>query len=248
MTEPTPATTVLGVRVDCVNKQELIDRALSWAETGKRRRIFYVNAHCLNMIYQHNSDVYLFNQSDLVYADGIGVVWAARLNRGCSLTKITGREWIIDFCQAANQKNLSIYILAGKPGIALKASQFLKQSITGIKIAGTADGFFLEKTEDQVLAEIQASSPDVLFVGMGTPVQERWIAAVQAKLPVNLFWSVGALFDYVAGVEPQVPGWLEKYALEWFWRMLIDPLGKWKRYIIGNPLFVLRVARERLAR
>lgn len=248
MSDNLPTTSVMGVRVSCVSKQSLLDCALQWAASGSKRRIFYVNAHCLNVIYKNEQDTACFNQSDLVYADGIGVVWAARLNHKCALTKITGREWIYDFCQTAAKNNLQLYILAGKPGVAEKASKALSEKIPGLKIAGTADGYFLEKSEAQVIQEIQESSPDILFVGMGTPAQERWIAFNQANLPVNLIWTVGALFDYVAGVEPLVPGLLEKYALEWFWRLLIDPRGKWKRYILGNPLFVGRVILEKFAR
>jgi N-acetylglucosaminyldiphosphoundecaprenol N-acetyl-beta-D-mannosaminyltransferase len=87
--------------------------------------------------------------------------------------------------------------------------------------------------------------PDVTFVGMGIPDQEKWIDRQREYIPSSVCWGVGALFDYVAGVELPVPNWMNHLALEWLWRLLIDPGGKWKRYLLGNPVFAFRVFRQK---
>jgi N-acetylglucosaminyldiphosphoundecaprenol N-acetyl-beta-D-mannosaminyltransferase len=96
-----------------------------------------------------------------------------------------------------------------------------------------------------VLQEISDLAPHVLFVGLGTPCQEKWIEEKLPGLAVPVIWAVGAMFDFVAGVEPRVPTWMNALGLEWFWRFLMDPIGKWRRYLIGNPLFIYRILRQK---
>ena len=81
---------------------------------------------------------------------------------------------------------------------------------------------------------------------MGTPLQEKWLAAHRHQINAPVCWAVGALFDYVAGEEAPVPDWLDRINLEWLWRLLVNPLDKWKRYLIGNPIFLLRILRQKL--
>ena len=232
---------ILGVRVDCVSKTKLLEIVSHWIAGEEMRTITYVNAHCINLASANSGYRSILNQADLVYSDGVGVVWASRFLDGCNLQKITGREWIFDFCQLAADQGLSFYILAGEPGIAERACQRLLARWPSLNIVGVCDGFFQAKSEAQVLVEIKQAIPDVLLVGMGTPRQEEWIDSHSQELPVKVCWAVGALFDYVAGAEPSVPTWMNALALEWLWRLFMDPLGKWQRYLFGNPSFALRV-------
>jgi N-acetylglucosaminyldiphosphoundecaprenol N-acetyl-beta-D-mannosaminyltransferase len=204
----------------------------------------YVNAHCLNIAYNDLAYRKILNSADVVYPDGISVVWSSRLLDGCQLQKITGADWIYEFCQLAEAEGLRIYLLAGMPGVVDKASQNLRQKFPRINIVGTCDGYFEAKSDSEVLTEITARSAQVVLIGMGTPAQEKWIAAHRGEIPFSICWAVGALFDYVAGIEPRVPGWMNTLALEWLWRLFIDPRGKWRRYILGNPLFVSRIIKQ----
>lgn len=234
------------MRIACVRLTDILERVTFGAERLQRQTILYVNAHCLNLAYVNPHYRALLNNADLVYPDGIGVVWAARFLGGGRMEKATGADWIGPFCERAVARGWRIYMLAGKPGIARTAAAKLIQSYPGLNIVGACDGFFSEKTAQEVLQEIASVAPQVLFVGMGVPRQEAWIAAHCTALPVQVCWGVGALFDYVAGVERRAPRWMRSIALEWCWRLLVDPFGKWRRYIIGNPLFAYRVLREKL--
>jgi exopolysaccharide biosynthesis WecB/TagA/CpsF family protein len=175
--------------------------------------VTYVNANCLNIAARDPQYLALLNRFDLVYSDGIGVVWAGRFLNGKRLHKVTGRDWIAHFCAVAEQQGLSIYLLAGKPGIAQRACQRMESQWPGIKIVGTADGYFIEKSEQQVIEEIDRSRPQFLFVGMGVPLQEKWIAR---NLGVYRFRSAGpwALFGFVKRA-PGVPRYGWRLALEW---------------------------------
>jgi N-acetylglucosaminyldiphosphoundecaprenol N-acetyl-beta-D-mannosaminyltransferase len=117
-----------------------------------------------------------------------------------------------------------------------------------LQIVGVCDGFFQENGTGgaDLIAEINRAKPHVLFVGMGVPRQEKWLAAQRSIIDAPVCWAIGALFDYVAGVERRVPKWLASMGLEWFWRLMIDPKGKWRRYLIGNPLFLYRILIQKL--
>ena len=115
----------------------------------------------------------------------------------------------------------------------------------GLQIVGTHPGYLDDVNIPSLITKINRAKPDILLVGMGTPRQELWLTTYRDQIEAPVCWAVGALFDYVAGIEPAVPDWLNKLNLEWFWRMLIDPMGKWHRYLIGNPIFLYRILRQR---
>jgi N-acetylglucosaminyldiphosphoundecaprenol N-acetyl-beta-D-mannosaminyltransferase len=233
------------VRVACLDFKGILDQVQDWLPEKKRRTILYANAHCLNTACEDGQLRSALNQADLVYADGISVVWASRTLGGCRLVKMTGADWIWPFCAWAQEQGVSLYILGGRPEVGPRAQNLLLARYPDLKILGCADGFFQEKSEAEVIQEINTLRPQVLFIGMGTPNQEKWLAAQRSALDVPLCWAVGALFDYVAGDEQRVPAWLYRLGLEWLWRLWVNPHGKWRRYILGNPLFVVRVLKQR---
>lgn len=237
---------ILDIRIADCDKQTLLNQIFDWAVQPQPRTILYVNAHCLNLAARLPDYRTCLKQADLVYADGISVVWASHFLKQPRLHKITGRDWINDFSAQAAQKAVKMFIFAGKPGVAERAAQRLQHNFPLLQIVGTADGYFATRSEAETLQHIAATAPDVLFVGRGTPLQEYWIAANRPCLNVPVVWAVGALFDYVAGIEQPVPAWMNRLALEWLWRLLINPRHKWQRYLIGNPEFVMRVFLERL--
>jgi N-acetylglucosaminyldiphosphoundecaprenol N-acetyl-beta-D-mannosaminyltransferase len=241
---------ILGIEVACVSRTELLEQVRDWVSTalpgkGQVRTLSYVNAHCLNILSQDRDYLNHLRSFDLVYPDGIGAVWAGRWLDGRRLYKITGADWIFQFCELAQALGWGVYILGGKPGVAQKAEENLVSKFPTLRVLGARDGYFTASDMDGVIDEIAATRPDVLFVGLGVPLQETWIAQWKLQLPVKICWAVGALFDYVAGVEPRAPAWMRRFGLEWFWRLLVDPSGKWKRYLLGNPTFFAHVARQK---
>jgi N-acetylglucosaminyldiphosphoundecaprenol N-acetyl-beta-D-mannosaminyltransferase len=239
---------ILDVDVACINREQLIRQVDEWVGQPGCKTILYTNAHCLNVATQDSRYRMLLDQADLVYADGIGVVWSSRLLYGRRMEKITGADWIDDYCSLAQRRELRTFILAGQPGIAQMAVRNLINHYPRLKIVGVCDGFFYKDgiEEASLIAEINRARPHVVFVGMGVPRQEKWLGLHRHSINAPVCWAVGALFDYVAGIEPRVPGWLDSVGMEWLWRLLIDPKGKWRRYIIGNPNFVYRILRQKI--
>lgn len=240
---------ILGVGVACLSMQGLLDQVQGWVEEGSgAHTILYANAHCLNIACQDMDYHRVLNQADLVLADGVSMVWGGRALGGCKLEKLTAVVWLRSFCQRFANSGWRIYILAGRPGVAEHAQCNLARQYPGLNFVGSSDGFFRQKNLEQVLEEVAQLAPQVVFVGMGTPLQEKWLAAHRAEISAPLCWASGALFDYVAGLEQRAPDWVDALGLEWFWRLLEDPGGKWRRYLIGNPVFIYRILRQKMLR
>ncbi len=240
-----PTANILGVRIHCLDTDCLMETVRLWSGEDRPRTVYYAHSKSLNAAYQDASFRRLLNSADLTYSDGISVVWAGKFLSGRPFCKITGADWIYDYASVAAQGAIRTYFLGSRPGIARLAADILKKTYPGLPIVGAWDGFFQEKSEADVLQDIAHTHPQVVFVGMGAPLQEKWIAAHREEIQAPVCWAVGALFDFVTGAESRVPTWMNKLALEWLWRFLIDPSGKWNCTLIGNPLFVLRVLRQK---
>jgi N-acetylglucosaminyldiphosphoundecaprenol N-acetyl-beta-D-mannosaminyltransferase len=237
---------ILGVDIKYIDKDKIFSNLEKWSKSQFKHTIFYINAHCLNIAYNDFEYRKLLNNADLMYPDGVGVVWASRLLGGPELEKMTGRDWIDEFCDLANTLQLKVYILAGKQGIAELAVEKLNSKWPDINFVGICDGYCIETKRDEILQDISEKSPHILFVGLGSPTQEKWIAGNRNEIASPICWGVGALFDFVAEVELPVPRWMDELALEWFWRFLVDPLGKWDRYLVGIPMYIFRILKQRI--
>lgn len=239
---------VLGVPVCSLTMISLIDRVRSLTQQGGQHTVMYANVHTLNAAYTDPDLRRIMNAADVVYCDGAGVVLGARLLGHRLPERMTGADWIHALCARCAVEGLSLYLLGSQPGVAERAAQKLNALYPGLYVAGTHHGHFHDTpgATETVIVTVNAVRPDILLVGMGTPLQEKWIAARRAELDVPVVWAVGALFDFVAGAQPRGPRWMLDHGLEWLYRLLSDPRRLWRRYLIGNPLFVLRVLKQRI--
>ncbi len=242
---------ILGVQIACTDREGLFRTASDWANQNEKHTICYANAHTLNIAAKNGPLCNVMNQADLVYTDGISVVWAAKFLYNIHLEKMTARAWFYDFAAQAAQSGSKIFLLGGMEGVARRAAENLVAAQPGLQVVGFQTGVFStgqSAGEELTLVEqINRAGPDILFVGLGTPLQEDWIFCNRQALKVPLCWAVGALFDYLAGSEKPVPAWMDRLGLEWLWRLGLDPRGKWERYLLGNPRFIWRVWRQKLA-
>ena len=238
--------TVLGVRVDVFTLPGLVDAVVRSARDSHRCTVFYANIHVLNTAYGDPDLRRILNQADIVYCDGAGVRLGARLLGHRLPERMTGADWIEPLCAVCAEKGVSLYFLGARSGVAAEAAARLQARHPGLRIVGAHHGYLADPAVCAgAIAAINAARPDILLVGMGTPLQEKWIAAHREELDVPVVWAVGALFDFVAGVQPRGPRWMLDHGLEWLSRLISDPRRLWRRYILGNPLFILRVLRHR---
>jgi N-acetylglucosaminyldiphosphoundecaprenol N-acetyl-beta-D-mannosaminyltransferase len=237
---------ILGNRVDCLNVEQLLTTAVRWALESTPRTILYVNAHCMNIAWSDPDYREILGKASLVYADGISIAWSSRILGGCRLEKMTGADWIQEMCNIAASRDLKLYFLGGRPGVAETAARNLQKRYPGLKIVGFSDGYFQLKSQETILEEISSVHPNIVFAGLGTPLQEKWIDQFRTSITAPVCWAVGGLFEYLSGDLRRAPGWMSKFGLEWLWLLIVQPRDKWRRYLLGNPLFVYRVLRQRL--
>jgi N-acetylglucosaminyldiphosphoundecaprenol N-acetyl-beta-D-mannosaminyltransferase len=148
------------------------------------------------------------------------------------------------------QSGRSIYLLGSDPGASAQAAAALKRWYPRLDVRGTHHGYFGLGTphSDRVVEHIAEQQPDILLVGMGTPQQELWVQRHFEEIDATVVWTVGALFEYVSGRIPRAPHWMSDNGLEWIFRLAVEPRRMWRRYLLGNPVFLGRVLEERRRR
>jgi N-acetylglucosaminyldiphosphoundecaprenol N-acetyl-beta-D-mannosaminyltransferase len=242
-------TRVFEVPIDLARPAELLARITRWAGEPERegpRRVMYANAHVLNQAQAHPPLRAALDGADVVYCDGYGVRLAARALEAEVPHRMTGADWVWGLAALCEAEGRSLFLLGSEPGVAAEAGARLRRWYPRLDIAGTHHGFFEPGSphDDRVVEELNARRPDIVLVGMGTPKQELWVHHNADRLDVDVLWTVGALFDYVSGRTPRAPGWLADNGLEWIFRLAIEPQRMWRRYLLGNPVFVHRVLRQ----
>lgn len=240
-------TSVLGVGIDRLNLDQMLSRVLSLAETAGPHLVCYANADCLNRAAKDKAYRHILRRAAVVYADGMSVVWASRLTHEPLPRRLTLGEVWRDAFQKISERGLRVYLLGGKPGVSEKAAEQLRQLFPNLQIAGQHHGFFSDDENEAIVGRINESRPDILMVGMGSPRQEKWLWNNRKSLRVSVRWGVGAALEYAAGVTRQAPPWMRRFGLEWFFRFLLEPRRLWRRYLLGNVLFVLKACRVMVA-
>ena len=243
---------VLGVGVDPLTVEELHAEIGGCICGGERALVLNANAHCLNLAYDDAELKSFLNRARVVFCDGAGVVLAARILGGYIPGRITYADWIRRLAAFAASEGFSLYFLGARPGVAEKAAAKLTGRYPGLKISGIHHGYFDQTSgspqNEAVLREINFAKPDILIVGFGMPLQERWLMRNWGSLDAGVALTGGAVFDYVSGEVRRGPRILTDNGFEWLARFLIEPGRLWRRYLVGNPLFLWRVLLQRLRR
>lgn len=239
------AVNIMDLPIRPLNTDGLIEVLVNRAAAGLRTSVCYANAHTANLACSDRRFHRVLCDSDLLYADGASVVWASRWSERRLPERMTAADFFPRFVRRCADRGLSLFLLGGRPGVAAAAAERLCGRIPGLRIAGTHHGYFVEEDTPRVIAAVNLVRPDILAIGLSSPRQEYWLAEHAAALVVPVRWCVGALFDYLAGLERRAPAWLCRIGGEWLFRLLMDPVGKWRRYLIGNPRFVWNVVRWR---
>ena len=243
---------ILGIGVDRVSADELRAEILRVVHDGERALVMHVNAHGLNLAYRRPWLRETLNSADVVFCDGAGVALAARMLGRPSLKRFTHADEMWRLAEFAQERGLSLFFLGALPGVAERAADRLRERYPGLKIAGVRHGYFDKSAgspeNEAVVAEINAARPNVLVVGFGMSIQERWLRENWDRLDgVNVAMTLGAIFDYVSGELKRGPRLLVDHGLESVARLIVEPRRLWRRYVVGNPLFLLRVLKQRLA-
>jgi len=248
MTGPAQAGSVLGYPVLSILRDDLVNLLLDRAAGPDSTTVGYLNANSFNLAERAPNLRRDLLNCDILYPDGQSIVWASRVLGAPLPERMTAADFFPQFAAGCAERGLSLYLLGGAPGVAERAADRLRRSSPGLRIVGTGDGFFADQDAPRVVDAVNAAAPDALILGMGSPRQERFASIERYRLRTPLRWCVGALLDYLAGEEPRGPQWLCDAGFEWVCRLAADPIGKWRRYLLGNPRFVAAVLKARAAK
>jgi N-acetylglucosaminyldiphosphoundecaprenol N-acetyl-beta-D-mannosaminyltransferase len=235
--------TLLDLPIDALRLPDLL-AFVSWRVHERRDEqsiILYVNVHCMNVASRDTRYADILRGVDIVYCDGTGVRLGARLAGLTIPERMTGADWIDTLADLAVKEGMRLFLLGGGAGSAEDAARVLTRRHPGLQVVGVASGYNISET---IVHEINRSAADIVLVGMGTPTQERWIAAHAGDLEAPVVWAVGALFDFVSGRIPRGPRWMTEHGMEWMCRLTVEPKKLWRRYLIGNPIFLWHILRR----
>ena len=239
---------VLGVQVDAMQIPGAVGTLEKWIE--QREHCHYVAVTGMHGIMEAQHDLGfrdVLNSADLVVPDGMPLVWIGRIRGHRLKRRVYGPELMVAFFESTAEKGYRHFFYGGKPGVAEKLVSVLKARFPGMKVAGIYVPPFrpLTPEEDEaVIREIEQAAPDVLWVGLSTPKQERWMNAHRDRLSVPVLVGVGAAFDIHAGELRQAPSWMREHGFEWLFRLCMEPRRLWRRYIVHGSEFLVLVCLE----
>lgn len=244
-----PVIHLLGMKVTPGKLPEIHQEISRLIHRKKPGIILSGNVYSLNLCRQLPWLAKFYEQADIVYPDGAGISWGARLLNLGRFQRITMAEWIWPASTYLAEQGHSLYLLGNPPGVAARAAAKLQVHEPRLRILGRHHGFFAKAgpENEAVIEAINRLAPDVLMVGLGMPLEQRWILDNYRRLKARVFWEVGAAFEVWAGVIPTCPPWLGELGLNWLFRLLLEPRRLARRYLIGNPAFLLRVLKEKVA-
>ena len=239
---------MLGVRVDSLRSVELTEAVDRLVKSKAHALVLNVNIHCLNLACENPWLKDLLHSAEIVFADGVGVILAAKALGRPLPERITCADWIWEYSERAEREGHRLYFLGAREGVARAAADRLRQRFPRLKIVGIQEGYFDKRPSSEenrrVVDDINRLRPDVLLVGFGMPIQERWLLDNWGDLHSGVGLAVGGMFDYISGRLARPPRWMQRMGLEWLGRLLIEPRRLWRRYLIGNPTFLLRFLKE----
>lgn len=244
--ERASAPEIAGVRIDNVSEAEAVARIDRFIEEGGPHYMVVVNAAKVAAANREESLRSVIEEADLVTADGMSVVWASRLLGRPLKERVTGIDLFDRLVEHAARRDLSVYFLGAKDEAVARVVERFRALHPRLRVAGYRNGYFSAQESDRIAEQIRESGADLLFVAMGSPTQEYWISSSLRRTGVRFALGVGGSFDHLSGLARRAPAWMQSAGLEWFYRLLREPRRLWRRYLVGNSVFVWLVLKQLL--
>ncbi len=239
------ARSILGVTVEVLSRQQAVQLVISALTIGRHEKYAFLNAHGANIAFDDGEYCDVLNQFT-VLSDGIGVDLASKILHGQSFpANLNGTDFIPTLMSQLDA-GTHVALLGAQSGVAESAISKLQKSYPNLRFSFVYDGFFDAVEEQIILNELAHDKPDVLLVAFGNPKQEKWIFENITGDQATAVFGVGALFDFIAERVPRAPQFLISLRLEWLYRLALEPGRMWRRYVLGNPVFIARVLKQKL--
>lgn len=232
---------LFGIYLDNLKMDEALTAITDAVINRTRKKIAFVNADCINISARNDTYRDRLRAMDMVLVDGIGMRIAGKVLGQVIQDNVNGTDLFPQLCERLNVIGSKLFLLGAKPGVAESVGQWVTRHYPKVEVVGTRHGYFSASEEACVREEINLSKADVLLVAFGVPLQEDWIVRNMPQIGVSVAMGVGGLFDFYSGRIPRAPAILRACGFEWVYRLMQEPARMWRRYVIGNPLFLARV-------
>lgn len=231
---------ILGVGVSALNMELALRETELLLQRGEHGYVCVTGVHGIMEAQSDEQFRDILNRSFLTTPDGMPTVWLGRLHGFKHMSRVYGPDYMLALCERSVARGYRHFLYGGKPGVAEEVRTELTRRFPGLSIVGTYTPPFRPLSadeEDDLRSELETLQPDVLWCGLSTPKQERFMAAYRNRLPVKLMVGVGAAFDLLSGNLSEAPDWMKKTGLQWLYRLIKEPRRLWRRYLLNNPRF-----------
>ncbi len=238
---------VLNVQFDLVDYRAVMENIDRWRRSGERHYLTLSPPHSVLMCDSDDELSKATDRANMTLPDGVGIILAAKLLSYPHRGRVTGPVLMLKLCEWGRAKDYSHFFYGGLPGVADMLAKRLAKKFPGLKVAGTYSPPFRRLTPQEdakIIQDINSARPDILWVGLGSPKQEKWMASHVGKIAATAMIAVGAAFDFHSGNVKWAPAWLRRLGLEWAYRLAKEPRRMWRRNL-DSPLFLLRVMQQR---
>jgi N-acetylglucosaminyldiphosphoundecaprenol N-acetyl-beta-D-mannosaminyltransferase len=240
---------LLEIPIDNLTMEEAVDLILVRARGTVPAQLCFVNADCINIARRDSDYKRLLQTASIVLADGIGVKLAGRILNNNVRQNVNGTDLFPVLCRALEGQNAGqnagIYLLGGKPGVVEEVVAWIRKNYPRVTVKGHRHGYFSVADESAVLGAIRDSGAEILLVAFGAPKQEKWIRGHLEETGARIAIGVGGLFDFYSGRVTRAPVWVREIGMEWLYRFVQEPRRMWRRYFVGNFVFLCRVLSRR---
>ena len=245
------STDILGVHIDALDIQAAVHTIEAWINNRESRYVCICTVHSIMEANNDPNYKFLLNHADMRTPDGMPLVWLSRLSGKSKISRVCGPDLMAILAARSRTTGHRHYFYGGAPGVATELARNLVERYPGLHVVGTHQPGLLrpgEMERAEVIGQINASTADIVWVGLGSPKQDWWIANHRKLLDAPVLIAVGAAFDFHSGRISRAPKWMQKAGLEWLFRLSQDPRRLWRRYLVYNTLFIFRVVKQQWQR
>lgn len=238
---------VLGVKINAVNIPLALDTIDTWIKNKDQNYVTVTGVHGVIESQRDAQIRSMHNKAGMVVPDGMPMVWANHLQGNKHVSRVYGPDLMLAACEKSIEKGYKHFFYGGASHVPGLLKDKLTERFPGLQVVGTYSPPFRPLTEEEdkdICQMIDDSGADIVWIGLSTPKQERWMSAHLGKIKAPVMIGVGAAFDFHAGLKSQAPSWMQKSGMEWFYRLITEPRRLGKRYLINNPTFLMLAAMQ----
>jgi len=233
------ALNLMGVNFMNTTMKDAVELIKYKIQKREKSNMYFINADTLNKSYEQTSLRHILNKTKYVFPDGSGIKMASNMVNMPLKQNMNGTDMFPFLCKMAEEEEIKIFLYGAQDGVAEKMKEKILQEFPKLQIVGAINGYDFH--DNEVINMMNYSKAELVFVAKGAPLQEEWIDKHSNKILAPVIMGVGGLFDFYSGNIPRSPIWMREIGMEWVYRLLQEPKRMWKRYILGNPLFLIRI-------